>query len=191
MTRTFYAVTFSAALALAACNNQSATVDNNTAADDLNAMTPAGNMATEGTNTVGAIDTAFLTDAIKGDNGEVAIGKLAAAKGSSQGVKDFGNMLTNDHGAHKQQLAALAQQAGMAVPDEPSDEAKANLDKLSGLSGSAFDKAFIDAMVEDHQKDIAKYEAQAKSGDPQTAALANQTLPTLRKHLDTAQGLQK
>jgi putative membrane protein len=191
MTRTLYALTFSAALALAGCNNQAATVDNNMAADDLNAMTATGNMATEGMNTAGAIDTAFLTDAMKGDNSEVALGKIAQAKGSTQGVKDLGTMLVNDHGAHKQQVAALAQQAGATVTDDVTDDAKALMTKLNGLSGSAFDKAFIDAAVEDHQKDIAKYEAQAKSADPQTAALANQTLPTLRKHLDTAQGLQK
>jgi putative membrane protein len=191
MTRTFYALTFSAALALGACNNQTATADNNMAADDLNAMTNVGTADMNATNTGAAIDSAFLTDAMKGDNSEVALGKIAQTKGSTQGVKDLGTMLVNDHGAHKQQVAALAQQAGVAVTDDVMDEAKTLMTKLNGLSGSAFDKAFVDAAIEDHQKDIAKYEAQAKSGDPQTAALANQTLPTLRKHLDTAQSLQK
>ena len=191
MTRTFYALTFSAALALGACNNQTATADNNMAADDLNPMTNVRTADMNAANTGGAIDSAFLTEAMKGDNSEVALGKIAQTKGSTQGVKDLGTMLVNDHGAHKQQVAALAQQAGVAVTDDVMDEAKTLMTKLNGLSGSAFDKAFVDAAVEDHQKDIAKYEAQAKSGDPQTAALANQTLPTLRKHLDTAQSLQK
>jgi hypothetical protein len=44
-------------------------------------------------------------------------------------------------------------------------------------------------MVEDHTKDIAKYEKQASSGDPETSALAKETLPTLRKHLATAKSL--
>ena len=45
-------------------------------------------------------------------------------------------------------------------------------------------------MIDDHKKDIAKYEKQASSGDPQTAALAKDTLPTLRKHLETAESLK-
>jgi len=44
-------------------------------------------------------------------------------------------------------------------------------------------------MVEDHTKDITKYEKQAASADAQTAALAKKTLPTLRKHLDVAKAL--
>lgn len=139
--------------------------------------------------TASAIDTAFVTDAIKGDNAEVAIGNLAADKATSQAAKDFGKMLATDHGAHKDKLAALAVTAGITVPDTPSDEGKANLDKLKGLSGAAFDKEFKRLMVDDHTKDIAKYEKQASSGDAQTAALAKETLPTLHKHLDTANSL--
>ena len=44
-------------------------------------------------------------------------------------------------------------------------------------------------MVEDHNKDIAKYEKQANAGDAKTAALAKDTLPTLRKHLGLAKAL--
>lgn len=190
MTRTIIALMLTTAFALTACNNNAATADNNMAAtDDLNAMTNTG--AADMNGTAASADQAFLTDAMKGDNSEVALGKVAASKGSSQGVKDLGNMLANDHGAHKQEVAALAQQAGVAVTDDIKDEAKTLMTKLDGLSGAAFDKAFIDAAVENHKKDIAAYEAQARSGDPQTAALANKTLPTLRKHLDKAQSLQK
>ena len=78
---------------------------------------------------------------------------------------------------------------GIAATSEPSPEGKANLDKLKPLKGAEFDKAFKAAMIEDHQKDIAKYEKQAASGDAQTAALAKETLPTLRKHLATAKSL--
>jgi len=58
-------------------------------------------------------------------------------------------------------------------------------------TGSAFDKGFIDAQVEDHQKDIAEFEKEAQSGgDPQLKAFAAKTLPTLREHLKQAQDLQ-
>lgn len=182
-------------LALAACNNNygANNAEENYAANDMTATNAdMGNTAMTGnTAMAGNVDGAFLTDAMKGDNSEVALGKIAQAKGASQGVKDLGTMLVTDHGAHKSEVAALAQQAGVTVTDDIKDEAKTLETKLNGLTGAAFDKAFVDATVDDHKKDIAKYEQQAKSGDPQTAALANKTLPTLRKHLDAAQALQK
>jgi putative membrane protein len=174
-----------AVLAIAACNRSEPEADLNqiTVSDDVSNETASA--STE----PAAIDSAFVTDAIKGDNGEVAIGQLAQAQGQSQAVKDFGKLLVSDHGAHKQELAALAQTAGVPVTNEPTDEAKANLEKLKGLRGAEFDKQFKTMMVEDHTKDIAKYEKQASSGDTQTAALAQKTLPTLRKHLDAANAL--
>eukprot|EP01035_Chromulina_nebulosa_P014559 gene14559-19263_t len=46
-------------------------------------------------------DKAFLRDAIKGDNSEIALGKLAADKGASEGVKSFGMTLATDHAKAK------------------------------------------------------------------------------------------
>ena len=175
-------------LALGACNktDTSATdTGNNVAMTD-----EASTNATETNASAGAtVDSAFLTEAMQGDNGEVAIGQLARTKGASQKVKDFGKLLVDDHGAHKQELKTLAASSGVSTTDEPTPEAKANLDKLKGLSGAEFDKQFKAMMIEDHTKDIAKYERQASSGDAQTAALAKKTLPTLRKHLDAANAL--
>lgn len=175
------------AVALSACQNNSA----DTAANNDVAITNTTDSDTNvtGTAAAGTLDTAFVTEAIQGDNSEVAIGQLATERGSSQATKDFGKLLTTDHGAHKAKLAALANGAGVTVPSDPSAEGNANLEKLRGLSGAEFDRAFKSAMVEDHQKDIAKYEKQASSGDAQTAALARETLPTLRKHLAAAQAL--
>jgi len=173
-------VTAVLAASLAACNNQQSSDNSST---DANAVAANESAAAS------TVDTQFVTEAMQGDNGEVAIGQLAQAQASSQAAKDFGKMLETDHGAHKDKLAALASANGIATTSDPSPEGKANLDKLKPLKGAEFDKAFKAAMIEDHQKDIAKYEKQAASGDAQTAALAKETLPTLRKHLATAKSL--
>jgi putative membrane protein len=44
-------------------------------------------------------------------------------------------------------------------------------------------------MVMDHKKDIREYERAAKKKNDPTGDYADETLPTLRKHLDTAQSL--
>ena len=184
MTKNLYMSVAAMALMLAACGKD----NDDAAATNLGVenVVTTGDASNPATTTA---DTAFLTDALKGDNGEVAIGKLAAAQGLSQKTKDFGSMLVADHGAHKEKVAGLLTSAGGTSTDEATDEGKANLAKLTALKGAEFDKAFKSAMIDDHNKDIAKYEKQAAGSDATTASLAKDTLPTLRKHLDTAKAL--
>ncbi len=63
-------------------------------------------------------------------------------------------------------------------------------DRLSKLSGDQFDNQFAQAMVADHKKDIRAYEKEAKSKGP-LADFAQQTLPTLQKHLETAEAVSR
>ena len=180
-------VLFSSALALGACQRNTAPDEASNA--DLNtiAIAPENGSMTNGA--ASPVDARFVMDATMGDNGEVAIGKLAAAQATAQAAKNFGQMLVSDHGAHKEKLAALAASASIPSTDDLSEEAATNLAKLKTLKGAEFDRAFKQMMIEDHTKDIAKYEKQASSGDPQTSVLARETLPTLRKHLSTAKSL--
>jgi putative membrane protein len=134
-------------------------------------------------------DQAFLKDAVQGDLSEVKMGQLAQQKGQSQDVKQFGQMLQQDHGQHLQQSQQMAQQMGVTPPTEPNAEQKAMYDRLSKMNGTQFDKAFAKDMVQDHKKDIAKYQKEAKSKGP-LANFAQQTVPVLQKHLQTAQSLQ-
>lgn len=185
MTRMTPLLLVPAICALSACNNMPQ-APNNTAAEDVNT---SGTADMNATAAAGAIDNAFLTDAIKADTGEIQLGDLAQAKGTSKGLKDFGQTLVTDHGKAKDQASTLAEQADMPIPGEPKDEQKTELQKLQGLSGAAFDKEFLRFAIEAHKKDIAKFQEEANGTGP-AADLAKQQLPTLQKHLDIAQGLQ-
>lgn len=198
MNRIFYLSVAALALTLAGCDKGSEdhSSDNVGAGEvmtsgEADASATGTGMGTDmGTGTGAAkADTAFLTDALKGDNTEVAIGKLAAAQALSQKSKDFGAMLATDHGTHKGKVATLLVGAGGTSTDEMSDEGQANMKKLSALKGAEFDKAFKVVMIDDHKKDIAKYEKQASAADAATASLAKETLPTLKKHLEAAKAL--
>ena len=133
-------------------------------------------------------DSAFLTDAIQGNLGEIAVGQLAQQNGNSDAVRSFGQMLVQDHSASNEKAMQLAKSHDVSPPTEPKPEAKKRNDKLSKLSGDSFDKEFAKEMVEDHKKDIAEFETQAKGSDD-VASFAKDSLPTLEKHLQTAQSI--
>jgi putative membrane protein len=133
-------------------------------------------------------DSAFLTDAIQGNLSEISIGELAQKNGASEGVKSFGQMLVQDHSTANEKAMILAKAHSVTPPTEPKAESKSLHDRLAKLSGEQFDKEFAKAMVEDHKKDIKEFEDQTKGADD-VASFAKDTVPTLKKHLQTAQSL--
>jgi predicted outer membrane protein len=59
---------------------------------------------------------------------------------------------------------------------------------MSKLSGTRFDNEFATMMVAGHKKHISEYQREAKESD-QVGSYAKETLPTLEKHLHTAESL--
>jgi putative membrane protein len=140
------------------------------------------------TGTMAKADQNFMNDAVQGDLSEINMGKLAQQKGQSQGVKQFGQMLEQDHSQNLQKAKQTAEQLGLTTPTEPNKKQTTMYDHLSQLSGTQFDRQFAQDMVTDHKQDIGKFQKEAKSkgalGD-----FAQQTIPTLQKHLQTAESL--
>ena len=141
------------------------------------------------TSALAAPPAKFLGDAIKGDNSEMRLGRLIAARGSSPAVRSYGRTLERDHGAARSQAVAVARRMHVPAPTAMMPEARSEYYKLERMHGHAFDREVRRYMIHDHQKDIADFRDQARRGDRRTAALARQQLPTLRKHLRIAEGL--
>ena len=180
------------ALATAACGQKSD--DNDNPGDANPTATAPDTGATEAAPATAGPDHAaqFLTDAIKGDNGEIRMGQAAQKMGSTQGVKDFGKMLETDHTKHKDMVVQVAKAMNVPIPDGTTPEADSAYKMATSMSGAGFDKDFLAMMVKDHQAAIDKFQQEAASTDPaQVTDLAKQSLPTLKNHLETAQSLQK
>src|SRR5205823_969270 len=64
-------------------------------------------------------------------------------------------------------------------------------DKLSKKSGTDFDKQYVSAMLDDHEKAVKDFTKEAKSSkDADLKAFADKTLPTLQEHLGMVKDLQ-
>jgi putative membrane protein len=133
-------------------------------------------------------DWKFFKEAAQGGMAEVTLGQMAANKAESETVKSFGQQMVTDHGKANQELKDLAVAESVTLPTEMSTEAKALQKKLSSLSGTEFDKAYMEEMLKDHKKDIAAFQEEAQQGkDLEVKNWAEKTLPTLQEHYTLAQ----
>ena len=131
----------------------------------------------------------FLTKALKGDNSEIMLGNLAADRGRSQGVRDFGRTLVSDHTQARNEVLDVGRRFGVRPTREMAPGAREERDRLASLRGREFDRQFIRLMIDDHHKDINEFRDEAREHHGAVSALAERQLPTLRAHLRTAMSL--
>jgi putative membrane protein len=129
-------------------------------------------------------DEAFVMKAAHGGLAEVELGKLAVDKAASDEVKKFGQRMVDDHSKSNEELKTLAQNKKITLPTAVSPHDKAMHDRLAKMSGAAFDRAYMQAMVTDHRKTVNEFRVEARSGkDADVKGWAAKTLPTLEEHL--------
>jgi putative membrane protein len=168
------------------------------AADTATAVAPAPDTAKPAAAPAPTINDAQIAHIVVTANSiDSAAGALAKTKGTSKAVKDFGQTMVTDHGGVNKQAVALATK--LNVTPEDNDTSKqlkaggdANIAKLQGLSGAAFDKAYIDNEVAYHQ---AVLDAVDKTLIPsaQNAELKDllvKVRPAFVAHLDHAKEIQ-
>ena len=139
-----------------------------------------------------AADQEFILAAAQGGMTEVKLGDLAAQNGTRADVKEFGQMMVKDHSAINEDLKALATQKGVTLPDGLDAKHQRMVDKMTALSGSAFDEAYTTAMVKDHKMDAKEFKAEsASTTDADIKSFVDKSLPVVQRHLEHIQAIKK
>jgi putative membrane protein len=156
-------------------------------------LTPSPTGAVTPTVSPVALTTAekdFLTYAATGGMVEVQLGNFAEQKAASEDVKKYGEHLATDHSQLGQKLQQLASNLGVRLTQEMTPEQQNLVSRLEKLSGKAFDREFIKAMIADHVKDVAEFERMANQAtNADIKQFATEALPMLRDHLKMAREL--
>lgn len=165
-----------------ACNSKPK--DSTASADSVNAVKDSTTNGSTGI-AVDANDAKFAVDAANGGMTEIALSKIAAMKTTNSKVKEFADMMITDHGKAGDELKAVAQKKNITLPDSLSADSKKAVDDLTKKSGTDFDKAYINKMVDDHKATVSMFEDGSKNiKDADLKAFVDKTLPTIKGHLD-------
>jgi len=198
----FLGVLASLMLGLTACSGSSSNINSssNRANSGVMKSENAANTMSIGNSSLNANRPAadpgdFWKKAAEGGMAEVEFSKLAFNKAQNADVKKYAQMMITDHTKAGDELKSLAAKKGISLPENLDADHKVTLEKLKELTGADFDKAYVEAMVKDHDAAVELFKTQANSGtDSELKSFAAKTLPTLESHhkkIEEIQGKMK
>lgn len=200
--RTFALVLTAPAL-LAACGGNDAeengAADSTTVAAAPVAPAPTAAPAADSGAQAGAVTDPQIAAIVVAANAvDSAGGALALQKGTHARVKEFANRMVADHGGVNKQAVALVQKLGVtpeenATSRQLSQGGEQARQQLSGLSGTAFDRGYIDNEVEYHQTVLQAIDATLipNAQNAELKTLLQQVRPAVQAHLQLAQEIQR
>jgi len=167
---------------LTACNNKPD--DAKEAAEDRNDKVMDDNKSEK--------DAQFLVDAADINLMEIDMARMAMASATMPDVKDFAKKMEADHQKAYDEVAALATSKNVTIPGSVSDEGMKHHKDLADKTGYDFDRAFMNDMIDGHEKAINKFEkASDDCQDAEIKDMAGKMLPTLNAHLAEAKVIKE
>ena len=109
-------------------------------------------------------DKAFVAKVSQGGMYEVAAGKLAMNKATTQDVRDLATAEVHDHILVGGKLKSVSAEAGITFSSEANAEFSAKLKHLATLQGTKFDAEYLAEMGAIHDADGAAFEKESKDG---------------------------
>lgn len=198
------------AAVMAGCNSSTRT------SNTIGTTNEAGTTGTAGTS-VTASDRNFVNHMLSDGTAEVELGRLAKDHAASNEVKQFAQMMIDDHTKAGEQLKQVASTYGIPQDATIDDKHKDLMDKLTKLNGADFDRQYMDAMVDGHEDAVRDLRTRVDEDrslrdrvtgtNPQNPAAtrpepsddkvkmsvnqwAADALPTVERHLDRAKQIK-
>lgn len=205
MTSRFTLLVSTSALALATLNCGGSTPSSNTAntapmettgsptadPDDSSAVSGAAAQSADPGSPLSDPQIAAVTDAV--NTAEIEQAQLAQSKSTNDKVKSFAGMMIEHHGQAKRKQTTL----GLAESESPlslklAAETHTTLEQLRQKSGAEFDRAYMQAQVDGHQKVLDAIDQQLlpNAKNAQLKAYLEELRPQVAEHLQQAKSAQ-
>jgi putative membrane protein len=129
-------------------------------------------------------DQAFVDKVSQGGMFEVAAGRLAESRGSTQDIRDFGTAEVHDHTLVGEKLKKVSAEAKISFATQLNAEFSSKLQHMSKLTGSVFDQAYLTEMATLHDADGAAFAKEASDGGtPAYRAFGAETQLIVQRHI--------
>jgi len=127
----------------------------------------------------------FLKDGIDGTLTEIKASGLAITNSSNLKVIGLAKLIIDDHSGCDSILRKMEADQFPGERDTISIEHQKVIADLEKQSGAAFDKAYVQLMINDHQAAVQLFNNATNSEDKAISGFATQTLPVIKMHLDS------
>jgi putative membrane protein len=115
---------------------------------------------------------------------DMALARAALMLSEDSRVRAFAEAMLQDHVRLNSQLEEVARDVGLNLPTAPTEAATEARLRMQELRGTAFDRAFMAAMVERHQQAVADTQFQSYQGtNRRVSVFAGEVLSDLIGHL--------
>lgn len=195
--RTAGAIALAALMVTACAKKDETSSDTTSATNTMTASDTAGAASSTAAAPSGLTDANIVAILDAANMSDSTWGAIAATKGTSADVRNFGKTMMRDHHVLRKAGQDLAKKLGV-IPQPPADDnsqqqLKENVDKLNGTpKGKDFDKAYIDHEVEYHKSVLeTATKAMAAAQSAELKNLIQKAAPNIQAHLDAAQKIQK
>ena len=129
------------------------------------------------------VDRDFILKASELNLAEIELGELAATKATAPSVRNFAELMVTEHQAAYDELESIATDNSTAITTSVNFEHQDIKQRLSEMSGYAFDTAYMRSQIKDHEKSILLFETEISNGnDPRVKDHAIQYLPQIQLH---------
>ena len=128
-------------------------------------------------------DREFVAKVSQGGLYEVEAGKIAAMRGTTPAVKNFGALDAHDHDGVNSELKHIAAMTNVPIAPGLKAEFSQRLAKLQGVPASQFDAYYIADMKQIHNKDEGLFLKEADEGSAPYQKFAHHTAVLVKAHL--------
>jgi putative membrane protein len=141
---------------------------------------------------VTAPDRTFLRAAHQSNLAEIATGKLAQQKSRNAHVRELGRMWVADHTRLDATLKQVAKRYGVSLPSQPNAEQRAQAARDAKLSGTAFDRTWLNGELTGHVKTRTAGRTElAKGSNADVQKIARTSAPIVQHHINEIVSTQR
>ncbi|HEY0742011.1 MAG TPA: DUF4142 domain-containing protein [Chryseosolibacter sp.] len=133
-------------------------------------------------------DKTFVQDAARSNLTEIEFGALAATKGNTEMVREFGQHMVDEHTTAQNELRDLANDYGnVDWPDGLDAQHQQIREQLMETSGYSFDSLYMNSQVMDHQMTLEIFNREISGGtEQQVKTYAQKYQPHIQMHHEKA-----